>query len=187
MKKQILYGMLGFLSLLGFAGVFTEARGFLGFFAFAVDFQYFFLKSDEMLEAQLARSASRAFVVGMLMMAAAVLGTLTLGGFTPQRALLTGCTVVCGGLRPDRRLVRLPGELGAGAVIRNRMKEHRARLGLKQEELAKLVGVRRETIGNLEKGRYNPSLVLAWNIAKVFGVPIEEVFTVEPDGPAEHS
>ena len=45
MKKQILYGMLGFLSLLGFAGVFTEARGFLGFFAFAVDFQYFFLKS----------------------------------------------------------------------------------------------------------------------------------------------
>ena len=72
-------------------------------------------------------------------------------------------------------------------MIRHRMKEHRARLGLKQEELAKLVGVRRETIGNLEKGRYNPSLVLAWNIAKVFGVPIEEVFTVEPDGPAEHS
>ena len=55
MKKQILYGMLGFLSLLGFVGVFTEARGFLGFFAFAVDFQYFFLKSDEMLAEQLAR------------------------------------------------------------------------------------------------------------------------------------
>ena len=61
------------------------------------------------------------------------------------------------------------------------MKEHRARLGLKQEDLATLVGVRRETIGNLEKGRYNPSLVLAWNIAKVFGVPIEDVFTVEPE------
>ena len=70
-------------------------------------------------------------------------------------------------------------------MIRNRMKEHRARLGLKQEVLARLVGVRRETIGNLEKGRYNPSLVLAWNIAKVFGVPIEEVFTVEPDNTAE--
>ena len=66
-------------------------------------------------------------------------------------------------------------------MITNRIKEHRARLNLKQEELAKLVGVRRETIGNLEKGRYNPSLVLAWNIAKVFGVPIEEVFTVEPE------
>ena len=38
--------------------------------------------------------------------------------------------------------------------------------------------MRRETIGNLEKGRYNPSLVLAWKIAAVFGVSIEEVFTV---------
>ena len=62
MKKQTLYGMLGFLSLLGLVGVFTEERSFLAFFAFAVDFQYFFLKSDEMLEEQLARSASRAFV-----------------------------------------------------------------------------------------------------------------------------
>lgn len=50
---------------------------------------------------------------------------------------------------------------------------------MKQEELAQLVGVRRETIGNLEKGRYNPSLALAWRIAKVFDVTIEEVFTVE--------
>ena len=48
-----------------------------------------------------------------------------------------------------------------------------------QDDLAKLVGVRRETIGNLEKGRYNPSLVLAWNIAKVFNVSIEDIFTVE--------
>ena len=63
----------------------------------------------------------------------------------------------------------------------NRLKEHRARLGLNQEELARRVGVRRETIGNLEKGKYNPSLVLAWNIAGVFGVPIEEVFTVEDE------
>ncbi|HIR13998.1 MAG TPA: helix-turn-helix transcriptional regulator [Candidatus Choladousia intestinavium] len=66
-------------------------------------------------------------------------------------------------------------------MIKNRIKEFRARYDLKQEELAKRVGVRRETIGNLEKGRYNPSLVLAWRIAKVFGVPIEEVFTVEED------
>ncbi len=50
---------------------------------------------------------------------------------------------------------------------------------MKQEELAARVGVRRETISNLEKGKYNPSLVLAWNIAKVFNVPIEKVFTVE--------
>lgn len=64
-------------------------------------------------------------------------------------------------------------------MIKNRIKEYRAKLDMKQEELAKLVGVRRETIGNLEKGRYNPSLVLAWNIAKVFDVPIEELFSVE--------
>ena len=189
MKKQILYGMLGFLSLLGFAGVFTEARGFLGFFAFAVDFQYFFLKSDEMLEAQLARLpgvCGRDADDGGRCAGDPDAGRFYPPAGTPYRLHgWLGC--LCGGLRPDRRLVRLPGELGAGAVIRNRMKEHRARLGLKQEELAKLVGVRRETIGNLEKGRYNPSLVLAWNIAKVFGVPIEEVFTVEPDGPAEHS
>ena len=53
-------------------------------------------------------------------------------------------------------------------MIKNRIKEYRAKYDMKQEDLAKLVGVRRETIGNLEKGRYNPSLVLAWNIAKVF-------------------
>ncbi len=64
-------------------------------------------------------------------------------------------------------------------MIKNRIKEFRAKHNMKQEELAAKVGVRRETIGNLEKGKYNPSLVLAWNIAKVFGVSIEEIFTVE--------
>ena len=66
-------------------------------------------------------------------------------------------------------------------MIKNRIKEYRARFDMKQEELASKVGVRRETIGNLEKGKYNPSLVLAWNIAKVFGVTIEEVFTGEEE------
>ena len=64
-------------------------------------------------------------------------------------------------------------------MIRNRIKEYRAKHGMKQEDLARITDVRRETIGNLEKGRYNPSLVLAWNIAKAFGVTIEDVFTVE--------
>ena len=58
-------------------------------------------------------------------------------------------------------------------MIKNRIKEYRAKYDMKQEDLAKLVGVRRE------KGKYNPSLVLAWNIAKVFHVSIEEIFTVE--------
>ena len=64
-------------------------------------------------------------------------------------------------------------------MIRNRIKEYRAKFDMKQEELAARVGVRRETISNLEKGKYNPSLVLAWNIAKVFNVPIEKIVTVE--------
>lgn len=64
-------------------------------------------------------------------------------------------------------------------MIRNRIKEYRVKFDMKQEELAAKVGVRRETISNLEKGKYNPSLVLAWNIAKVFDVPIEKIFTVE--------
>ena len=63
-------------------------------------------------------------------------------------------------------------------MIKTRIREYRARLGMGQEELALRVGVRRETIGNLEKGKYNPSLVLAWNIARVFGVTIEEIFEV---------
>ncbi len=65
------------------------------------------------------------------------------------------------------------------SMIENRIREYRAKYGMKQEELAEKVGVRRETIGNLEKGKYNPSLVLAWNIAKVFGTTIEEIFTVK--------
>lgn len=50
-----------------------------------------------------------------------------------------------------------------------------------QAELAKLVGVRRETIYNLENGKYNPSLSLAWKIAQVFEALIEDVFTVQFD------
>ncbi|GAB7231824.1 helix-turn-helix transcriptional regulator [Facklamia hominis] len=66
-------------------------------------------------------------------------------------------------------------------MIKNRIKEFRARFNMKQEDLAKKVGVRRETIGNLENGKYNPSLVLAWNIAKEFEVKIEDIFEVVND------
>lgn len=58
----------------------------------------------------------------------------------------------------------------------NRIKELRARHGLTQDELAKKVNVRRETIVFLEKNKYNPSLKLAYDIAQVFGVTIEEIF-----------
>jgi putative transcriptional regulator len=65
--------------------------------------------------------------------------------------------------------------------MRTRIKEFRARYNLTQEELAKLVGVRRETIVFLEKGKYNPSLKLAYRIAKALQTTIEELFIFEDD------
>ena len=57
-----------------------------------------------------------------------------------------------------------------------KIKEYRERAGYKQSELAELVGARRETIVHLENGRYNPSLKLAMDIAKVFNVTVEDLF-----------
>ncbi|MEE0544719.1 MAG: helix-turn-helix transcriptional regulator [Faecalibacterium sp.] len=62
-----------------------------------------------------------------------------------------------------------------------KLKEYRERDDLKQAELAELVGVRRETIVNLEKGKYNPSLKLAMDIAKVFHTTVEELFSYTED------
>ena len=63
--------------------------------------------------------------------------------------------------------------------MRTRIKELRARYDLTQEDLANKVGVRRETIVFLEKGKYNPSLKLAYDVAKVLNSKIEEVFIFE--------
>jgi putative transcriptional regulator len=63
----------------------------------------------------------------------------------------------------------------------NRIKELRAKEDLSQLELARLVGVRRETIVFLEKGKYNPSLRLAHDIAKHFHLPIEEAFLFDDE------
>ena len=60
--------------------------------------------------------------------------------------------------------------------MKNRIKELRARDNITQAKLANLVGVRRETIVFLEKGKYNPSLNLAYSIAKVFNLSIEDIF-----------
>ena len=62
-------------------------------------------------------------------------------------------------------------------MLKTRIKELRAARGMDQAQLAELVGVRRETIGRLENGQYNPSLKLAMDIAKVFGLTVEEIFT----------
>ena len=65
--------------------------------------------------------------------------------------------------------------------MNNRIKEFRARHNLTQLDLAKKVDVRRETIVFLEKGKYNPSLKLAYDISRVFNLKIEEVFIFEGD------
>ena len=66
-----------------------------------------------------------------------------------------------------------------GNYMKNRMKELRARDNITQAQLANMVGVRRETIVFLEKGKYNPSLSLAHAVAQVFNLTIEEVFLFE--------
>lgn len=63
----------------------------------------------------------------------------------------------------------------------NRLKEFRARFNLTQEELAEKVGVSRQTIVAIEKQKYDPSLSLAFKLARCFGVKIEDVFEEEPD------
>jgi len=65
------------------------------------------------------------------------------------------------------------------ATLKTKLKEKREQKGLKQSELAELVSARRETIVHLENGRYNPSLKLAMDIAKVFDTTVEELFKYE--------
>lgn len=62
------------------------------------------------------------------------------------------------------------------AILKTNIKRYREKSNMKQSELAELVGVRRETIIHLENGKYNPSLKLAMDIAKVFNTTVEELF-----------
>lgn len=66
-------------------------------------------------------------------------------------------------------------------VLKTKMHEFRKEMNIQQSELAEIVGARRETIGKLENGKYNPSLKLAMDIARVFGKSVEEVFIFEED------
>ena len=63
--------------------------------------------------------------------------------------------------------------------MKNRLEELRKARGIKQEELAEALEVSRQTIGSLENGRYNPSIILAFKIARLFHTTIEEVFLYE--------
>ena len=65
--------------------------------------------------------------------------------------------------------------------MKNRIEEIRKERGIRQDEFAKLMGVSRQTISSLETGRYNPSIFLAYKIAKFFELTIEEVFIFEEE------
>ena len=66
-------------------------------------------------------------------------------------------------------------------ILKNRLEELRKLRGIKQEELAAALEVSRQTIGSLENGRYNPSIILAFRIARYFNMSIEEIFIYEED------
>lgn len=65
--------------------------------------------------------------------------------------------------------------------MKNRLEEIRKEHGITQEELANILEVSRQTIGSLENGRYNPSIILAFKIAKYFNLTIEDIFIYEED------
>lgn len=65
--------------------------------------------------------------------------------------------------------------------LENRLKEHRARLNVNQTTLGKMAGVSRQTISQIERGDYSPSVTLALKLAKIFQVPVEEIFIYVDD------
>ena len=65
--------------------------------------------------------------------------------------------------------------------MKNRIEQLRKERGIRQDELAKLMGVSRQTISSLETGKYNPSIYLAYKIAKYFEMAIEDVFIFDEE------
>lgn len=65
--------------------------------------------------------------------------------------------------------------------MKNRLEELRKARGVRQEELARALGVSRQTIGSLENGRYNPSILLAFRIARFFDMAIEDIFLYDEE------
>ena len=64
-------------------------------------------------------------------------------------------------------------------MLKNRLKERRAALGVNQQELGRLAGVSRQTISQIERGDYSPSVTLALTLAKICGVTVEDIFSLE--------
>ena len=82
------------------------------------------------------------------------------------------------------KVVTLTIILYKGAItmpLKNKLKEHRARLGINQQQLGTLAGVSRQTISQIERGDYSPSVTLALKLAKICNVTVEDIFTYEED------
>jgi putative transcriptional regulator len=73
-----------------------------------------------------------------------------------------------------------------GIALKNKLEELRKQHGITQEELATKLEVSRQTIGSLENGRYNPSILLAFKISKLFKVSIEQIFIYEESSENEN-
>ena len=65
--------------------------------------------------------------------------------------------------------------------LSNRLKEHRARLGVNQQEMGRLAGVSRQTISQIERGDYSPSVTLALKLARICQVSVEDIFMYEEE------
>ena len=76
-------------------------------------------------------------------------------------------------------IVRVP--VNREGYMKNRLEELRKQRGIKQEDLASALEVSRQTIGSLENGRYNPSIILAFKIARYFDMSIEDIFIYEEE------
>ena len=71
--------------------------------------------------------------------------------------------------------------LKGSELLKNRLEEIRKQRGIRQEDLASVLEVSRQTIGSLENGRYNPSIILAFKIARYFDMRIEDIFIYEEE------
>lgn len=90
---------------------------------------------------------------------------------------------VCLTFVSHRIIIEMESKLSSerSKYVKNRLEDIRKEKGIKQEELATALKVSRQTIGSLENGRYNPSIVLAFKIARFFNMKIEEIFIYEED------
>ena len=71
--------------------------------------------------------------------------------------------------------------------LRNRLKEYRAALDVNQQQLGHLAGVSRQTISQIERGDYSPSVTLALKLARICGVTVEDIFTYQEEEHHEHN